>query len=75
MLPWAETVETKEALQGNPKKTLGFLLMPGIVISSVSKKGTCLGIAQTAVAHLALQYAQAGEQTFNASLPDWESRA
>lgn len=49
--------------------------MPGIVISSVSEKGTCLGIAQKAIAHLALQYAQAGEQTFNASLPDWESRA
>lgn len=49
--------------------------MPGIVISSVSEKGTCLDIAQIAIAHIALQYAQAGEQTFNVSLLDWESRA
>lgn len=41
--PWAETVETKEALQRNPKKTLGFLLTPDIVISCASEKGTCLG--------------------------------
>lgn len=34
--PRVETMETKEALQGNPKKTLGLLLMPAIVISSVN---------------------------------------
>lgn len=41
--PWADTVKTKEALQGNLKKTLSLLVMPAIVISSVNENGTCLG--------------------------------
>lgn len=37
-------METKEALQGNPKQTPDLLSDPAIVVSSVSEKGTCLGI-------------------------------
>lgn len=60
-------VETKEALQGDPKKTLGVLLTPAIVTSSVSEKGTCLGT------HPAIRASR--RANINAGLPEREARA